>query len=337
MGSVTAGRARSRQRRARPHRLRWRPAGPHGDDQPHQRLVAAGVGRHDAGRCAGATPRTTRRTIITPFILAGAMAPSHQRRRGRADPGRSAGRHDLHAAGAPGRTGRLRVVRQLDEHADRRPHVRHARAGDGALHGGRARPPPRCAVPLRRFAHRLEAARRAGRVRERQHAAADGARWRQLRAARCRLAGGWPRHRLREVRARLRPAGHDDHVRAAASTCQRERAGARRAPQQPARQPLPRHRAHARQLRDRVLPQRHGRQLAASSSGARRAASTPPSAPTRCGSAGSPSTRRRRSTTRSTKSCWSSSPAARPNCPTSSPELHALKHRHPGEPTRATR
>ncbi|MEZ5250772.1 MAG: trimethylamine methyltransferase family protein [Ilumatobacteraceae bacterium] len=34
-----------------------------------------------------------------------------------------------------------------------------------------------------------------------------------------------------------------------------------RDPWQPARQPLPRHRPHARQLRDRVLPQRHQRQL----------------------------------------------------------------------------
>ena len=41
--------------------LRRRPAGPHRDDEPDQRLVAAGVGRHDARRGARSTPRTTRR------------------------------------------------------------------------------------------------------------------------------------------------------------------------------------------------------------------------------------------------------------------------------------
>ena len=58
----------------------------------------------------------------------------------------------------------------------------------------------------------------------------------------------------------------------------------------------------------------------ATSSGSKTAASTPPSAPTRFGRAGSPPTSRRRSTMPSTRSCASSSIGASPRCPTRSAE-----------------
>ena len=227
-------------------------------------------------------------TIITPFILAGAMAPATVGRRRRADARRVARRHGVHAARAARRAGDLRLVRQLDVDADRRPHVRHARAGDRALHGGRAGPPPRRAVPLGRLAVRLEAARRAGRVRVGGHAAADGAGRRQLRAPRRRLAGGRPGDRLREVRARLRPARHDVDVREGPRHVG-ERAGARRDPREPAR-------ATTSSARPTRWPTSRPRSTAstppttrATSSGSTRAASTPPSAPTRCGRSSSPS------------------------------------------------
>ena len=54
-------RAGGRQRRAGAHRLRRRPRRPHRDDEPDQRLVAAGVGRDDARRGRGLRRRTTRR------------------------------------------------------------------------------------------------------------------------------------------------------------------------------------------------------------------------------------------------------------------------------------
>ena len=69
----------------------------------------------------------------------------------------------------------------------------------------------------------------------------------------------------------------------------RQRPGARRHPRERARHALPRYGAHARQLRDRVLSLDDRRQLAATSSGWRKGRSTPPSAPTTCGRSSWPS------------------------------------------------
>ena len=80
----------------------------------------------------------------------------------------------------------------------------------------------------------------------------------------------------------------------------RERAGARRLPHERARHALPRARAHARELRDRVLPLPARGQLELRAVGVRRSAATPPSARTPCGSVRSRSTSSRRSTTPST-------------------------------------
>ena len=110
--------------------------------------------------------RNNQACIITPFILAGAMAPDLCRSR-RADAGRVAGRHDVHPVDPPRRAGDLRIVRLVDVDADRRADLRHTRAGDRALHDRRAGSTPRRAVPLRWLAVGVEASRRAGCLRER--------------------------------------------------------------------------------------------------------------------------------------------------------------------------
>ena len=93
MGSVTAGQPGAGQSSSWPaSRFGGDLGRSHGDDEPHQRVVAARVGRDDARRRAGLRRRTTRPAIITPFILAGAMAPTTDGRRRRPDAGRGAGR-----------------------------------------------------------------------------------------------------------------------------------------------------------------------------------------------------------------------------------------------------
>ena len=97
---------------------------------------------------------------------------------------------------------------------------------------------------------------------------------------------------------------------------QRERPGARRHPNQPAGAALPRH-APTRWPTSRPRSAGPRRPTTrASSSGARRAPSTPPSTPTGCGRSASPPTSHRRSTTPSTRSCASTSPVATPSCRT---------------------
>ena len=180
----------------------------------------------------------------------------------------------------PGRAGGVRVVRVVDVDADRRADVRHAGAGARALRRGPARAAPRRAVPVGRIAHRVEAPRRAGGVRVGQHAAADHPRRRQLRAPRRRLAGGRPRHRLREVRPRQRPARDDAHVRATASTsrptARRSTPSARTGPGSTSSGPRTRSPTSRPPSTGRPRPT-----TPATSSGSRRAGSTPRSGPTR--------------------------------------------------------
>ncbi len=82
----------------------------------------------------------------------------------------------------------------------------------------------------------------------------------QLRPPRRRLAGGRAGDRLREVRPRRRPTRDDGHVRQGPRP-ERERPGARRHPGEPAGAALPRDRSYARQLRVRVLSLGDGGQL----------------------------------------------------------------------------
>ena len=165
MGSVTAGQPRRGQLRAGAHRVRRRPRRPHRDDEPHQRVVAARVGRLDARGGARSTPSTTRRRSSRRSSSPARWRPTTSAAVAAQTLAEALAGHDVRAARAARRAGDVRVVRELDVDADRRADVRHARAGDRAVHVRRARPSPRRAVPLRRRAHRVEAARRAGGVR----------------------------------------------------------------------------------------------------------------------------------------------------------------------------
>ena len=218
----------------------------------------------------------------------------------------------------PGRAGGVRVVRQ-----------RRCRCRPGAPTFGTPEPSlvlytlaalaRRLGVPFRRGGslYRVEAARRAGRVRVGEHAAGHRARRRQLRAPRRGLARGRARDRLREVHPRRRPARDDGDVRARASTCPRTaRRSTRSARTDPASTSSARRtRSPTSRTPSTARPPPTTR---ATSSGSRTARSTPRSERTRSGSSASPPTSRRRSTTRSTRSCATSSPAARPSCPTRS-------------------
>ena len=140
-----------------------------------------------------------------------------------------------------------------------------------------------------------------------------------LRPPRRRLAGGRPGRRLREVRARRRPAGDDGHVRPWRRP-QRERPGARRHPRQPAGQPLPRHRPHARQLRDRLLPLGDRRQLQLRAVARGRLARRRPAGRTGSGRSGWRRTNRPPSTKPSTRSCASTSRVGAPRSRMPSPD-----------------
>ena len=146
-------------------------------------------------------------TIITPFILAGAMAPA-------TSAGVAAQTLAEALAGMafvqlvrPGAPGGVRLVRVVDVDADgrarrsARPSRRSCSTRCAAARAGSA-----CRSARGGSLARVEAARRAGGVRVGEHAAADGARRRQLRPARRGLARGRPGDRLREVRDRRRPA-----------------------------------------------------------------------------------------------------------------------------------
>ena len=87
-------------------------------------------------------------TIITPFILAGAMAPATLAGVVAQTLAEALAGMAFVQLGAAGGARRARVVRQLDVDADRRADVRHARAGPRAVRHGRAGPAVGC--PFRR-------------------------------------------------------------------------------------------------------------------------------------------------------------------------------------------
>ena len=111
-------------------------------------------------------------TLVTPFILAGAMAPVTAAGVCRPDAGRGARRHGLRPARPARRAGRAGLVRELDVDAVGRADVRDAGARARAVRDGRAGPPARRAVPLAAAPVRLEGPRRPGRLRERGDAPA---------------------------------------------------------------------------------------------------------------------------------------------------------------------
>ena len=109
--------------------------------------------------------RANQATIITPFILAGAMSPVTVAGTAAQTLAEALSGMAFVAARRPGRAGRARQLRVVDLDAVRRADVRHARAGARALRDGRARAAPGRAVPLRRRAVRVEDPRRAGGLR----------------------------------------------------------------------------------------------------------------------------------------------------------------------------
>jgi trimethylamine---corrinoid protein Co-methyltransferase len=113
--------------------------------------------------------RANQATIITPFILAGAMSPVTVAGTIAQTLAEALGGHGVRAARQSGRAGRARQFRLLDLDAIRRADLRHAGAGARAVFDGRARAPPRRAVPLRRQPLRLEDPRRASGVRIGEH------------------------------------------------------------------------------------------------------------------------------------------------------------------------
>ena len=100
--------------------------------------------------------RHNQATVVSPFILAGAMSPvtvagtcaqlggPHLRR--------GVGGHGLRPARASRRAGGVRHLRQLHLHAVGSADLRHPGAGPGALRRRRPRPAPRGALPQRRAA-----------------------------------------------------------------------------------------------------------------------------------------------------------------------------------------
>ena len=129
-------------------------------------------------------------TLLTPFILAGAMAPVTAAGVCAQTLAEALAGMTFVQLVRPGRAGRARLVRQLDVDAVGRPDVRDPGTGARAVRDGRPGPPARRPVPLRRLAVRLEDRRRPGRLRVGGHAPADRPRRRQLRAPRRRLARG---------------------------------------------------------------------------------------------------------------------------------------------------
>ena len=197
----------------------------------------------------------------------------------------------------PGAPVVLGSLRELDVDAVGRADVRDAGARARPVRHGRAGPPARRPVPLRRQPLRLEDRRRPGRLRERGDVRPDDPRRRQLRPPRRRLARGRARRRLREVHPRRRPVRDGRGLREGRRHV-RERPGARRDPRRT--RPGQHYLGHAPTRWPTSRPPSTAPRpptTTASSSGRRTARSTRPSGRTRSGSGCSASTRRRRSTT----------------------------------------
>ena len=144
--------------------------------QPHQRQLAAGVGRRPCSARREVYAQANQATIITPFILSGAMSPvtvAGTLAQVLAEVLAGIAFIQLVRPGAPVV---LRHLRLDDVDAVGRADLRHARGGAGDLRRGAARAADEHAVPHRRLAVRVEDRRRAGGLRERADAGADPAR-----------------------------------------------------------------------------------------------------------------------------------------------------------------
>ena len=260
-------------------------------------------------------------TIITPFILAGAMAPTT-----------SAGVAaqtlaealvgmtfvQLVRPGAPVIFGSFASSMSMQTG---RADVRDAGAGDRALHVRGARPSARRAVPIRRRTHRVEGAGRAGGVRVGVDADPDPhgrgatscctppAGSRAVSASGTRSSSST---RTSSAMMATFARGLDLSENGQAIDAFRE--------QEPGVHFLGTSHTLAN-FETRVLPVRGRRQLQLRAVERRGRRSTPRRARTRIWKAAARgATSRRRSTRRSTRSSGTSSPAARPSFPTSSPD-----------------
>ena len=147
-------------------------------------------------------------TIVTPFILAGAMSPvtvAGTLAQVLAEVLAGAALTQLCRPGAPVLMGCFAASISMQSG---RADLRHAGARARFLWRGSACPPGRHPLSHRRGPLRLEGLRRPGGLRERQHAEHDASRRHQLRAPRGRLARRRACLELREVRHGLRPARH---------------------------------------------------------------------------------------------------------------------------------
>ena len=252
-----------------------------GRPEPDQRELAARLGRHDARRGAGVRRGEPgdAHDAVHPGRRDG---PGDGRRRLRPDAGRGARRDDLRPARPAGRTGRPRLVRQLDVDAVGRADVRDAE-------------PALVLYAMAALARRLGVPFRSGgslcasKIPDAQAAYESAATLQPTSSpgstssstppagsrAGCRSAtrsssstptsAGWP------VFAKGIDLSENGQ---ALDAILGERAG----------HALPRQRPHPGQLRDRLLPLRASPTTTASSSGRRTARSTPPSGRTRSGS-----------------------------------------------------
>ena len=163
MGSVTAPERAARLRRTLPYGLRRRPRRQDRDDQPHQRQLAARMGRNDARRGRGLRPQQPGVHHLAIHLdgchVTGELAGLAAQALAEALSGMAF--VQLVNPGAPVIFGTFATSMSM---ATGRPHS-DTRGWPGDLRDGRARPSGRCAVPLGRPVHRIERPRCPGRIR----------------------------------------------------------------------------------------------------------------------------------------------------------------------------
>ena len=216
--------------------------------------------------------RANQATLITPFILAGAMSPVTVAGTAAQTLAEALAGMAFVQLVRPGAPVILGSFASLDLDAVGSAHLRDARAGARAVRHGRARAAARRAIPLGR-----QPVRREDRPTRRRPTSRAATFIPTILAGTNFVlhAAGWLEGglvgRLREVHPRPRPVRHGRRVREGRRPVG-ERPGARCHPRERPGHALPRQLAHARQLRDRVLPLRdRGQQLVRAVARGRRA------------------------------------------------------------------
>ncbi|CAA9360001.1 MAG: Trimethylamine methyltransferase family protein, partial [uncultured Nocardioidaceae bacterium] len=232
-----------------------RPGGHRADagvDLAGQLQLAAAVGRPDARRAVRVRRGEPGRRADAVHPHGRDVAGDHPCGAGPADR-RGAVRDRARPAHPARLPGDLRVVPVEHRHAVGIADVRHPGVGHRPAVHGADRATLRAPVPVRRRAHLLAGARRAGRLRGAHDPVAHVPGGRQLGDALGRLAGGRARGRLREVRGRRR-AGADAAGGVHSVGDRRGLARVRRSPGGRPRRPLPRRHAHHGAVPHLLLP-----------------------------------------------------------------------------------